>query len=54
VPALVVSPFTPPATRSTERFSHYSLLRTTEELLGAGPLLAGAKRASSMREAFGL
>lgn len=54
VPALVVSPFTPRATRSTARFSHYSLLRTTEELLGVGPLLAGAKQASSMRDAFGL
>ena len=54
VPALVVSPFTPRATRSTERFSHYSLLRTTEELLGVGPLLAGAKTSTSMRGAFGL
>ena len=54
MPALVVSPFTPQATRSTERFSHYSLLRTTEELLGVGPLLAGAKQAASMRDAFGL
>lgn len=42
VPALVVSPFTPRTTRPTERFSHYSLLRTTEELLGVRPLLAGA------------
>jgi hypothetical protein len=54
VPALVISPFTPRATRSTERFSHYSLLRTTEELLGVRPLLAGAQTASSMRGAFGL
>jgi hypothetical protein len=54
VPVLVVSPFTPPATRSRARFSHYSLLRTTEELLGVGPLLAGAATAASMRPAFGL
>ena len=54
VPALVVSPFTPRATRSTERFSHYALLRTTEELLGVRPLLAGATTATSMRGAFGL
>ena len=54
VPALVISPFTPRATRSTERFSHYSLLRTTQELLGVRPLLAGAQTATSMRGAFGL
>ena len=54
VPALVVSPFTSRATRSTQRFSHYSLLRTAEELLGVGPLLAGAKTAAGMRAAFGL
>jgi hypothetical protein len=54
VPALVVSPYTRRGTRPTARFSHHSLLRTTEELLGVGPLLAGAGRAASMRSAFGL
>jgi phospholipase C len=54
VPAIVVSPFTPPGTRTRERFSHYSLLRTTEELLGLPRLLGGARRAASMRAAFGL
>jgi hypothetical protein len=54
VPALVVSPYTPRGTRSFERFSHHSLLRTTQELLGVGPFLAGAGAAASMRPAFGL
>ncbi|MEI7626570.1 MAG: alkaline phosphatase family protein, partial [Actinomycetota bacterium] len=31
---LVISPTTPPATVAATRFDHYSLLRTTEELLG--------------------
>lgn len=48
MPNIVISPFTPPGTVASERFSHYSLLRTTEELLGL-PLLAGATSATSMR-----
>jgi phosphatidylinositol-3-phosphatase len=45
-----------PTTRnvvSNDVFNHYSLLRTTEELLGL-PFLGGAARASSMRASFGL
>jgi hypothetical protein len=44
----------PRSTASTERFSHYSRLRTTQDLLGVRPLLAGAQTATSMRGAFGL
>jgi hypothetical protein len=53
IPTLVVSRHTRPGTRSATRFDHYSLLRTTEELLGL-PKLGAAARATSMRRAFGL
>jgi phosphatidylinositol-3-phosphatase len=48
----VISPFTRPGTQSSTNFTHYSLLRTTEEILGV-PLLGGASSAASMRAAFG-
>jgi len=54
VAAIVVSPFTPAGTRSGEALTHYSLLRTTEDLLGIRAHLGRAARASSMRSAFGL
>jgi phosphatidylinositol-3-phosphatase len=54
VPLIVVSPFTRPGTRSSGPFTHYSLLRTTEELLGLRPYLGLAASAKSMRSAFGL
>jgi phospholipase C len=53
VPTIVVSPRVPPGTRSGTRFTHYSLLRTAEQLLGV-PLLRNAQTAASMRAAFGL
>ena len=53
VATIVISPYTPTGTRSAARFSHYSLLRTTEELLGL-PLLRQAASAASMRAAFRL
>lgn len=40
VPNIVISPYTPPV-MSSANLSHYSLLKTTEELLNV-PLLAGA------------
>jgi phospholipase C len=49
----VISPFTAPGTQSATNFTHYSLLRATEEILGV-PLLGGASSATSMRAAFGL
>ncbi len=49
----VVAPSVPPGTRAGEAFTHYSLLRTQEELLGL-PLLGGAASAASMRAAFHL
>ena len=54
VPAVVVSPYTAPGTRSAKAFTHYSLLRTTEELLGLRTHLGNAATAASMRTAFGL
>jgi hypothetical protein len=54
VAAIVVSPYTTPGTKSTVSFTHYSLLRTTEELLGVPTFLGDAASATSMRSAFGL
>jgi hypothetical protein len=54
VAAIVVSPYTRPGSRSAEPFNHYSLLRTTEELLGIRRYLGHAARARSMRSVFGL
>lgn len=54
IPTLVISPHTPAGTRSAGRFTHYSLLRTTEELLGLKQHLGAARTAPSMRKAFGL
>ena len=48
IATVVIGPSVQPGTRSATRFSHYSLLRTTEELLGL-PLLGHAKTAHSMR-----
>jgi hypothetical protein len=54
IPAIVVAPATRPGTRAATRFDHYSLLRTTEELLGLKTFLGNAAAAPSMRRAFGL
>ncbi len=52
VPAIVASPYTPAGTTSATSFTHYSLLRTTEELLGTTNYLGSAASATSMRSAF--
>jgi phosphatidylinositol-3-phosphatase len=56
VPTIVMSASTRPGTRSARPFDHYSLLRTTEELLGVGRrhFLGRARSARSMRRAFRL
>ena len=54
VATIVVSPYTTPGTKSGTAFTHYSLLRTTEELLGIPTFLGNAALATSMRPAFGL
>ncbi|TMM18919.1 MAG: hypothetical protein E6F96_04430 [Actinobacteria bacterium] len=53
VATIVVSPSTRPGTRSAKLFNHYSLLGSTERLLGTGPLGAAAS-AASMIAAFNL
>jgi phosphatidylinositol-3-phosphatase len=53
VATLIVSPSTPPGQRSGELFNHYSLLRTTENLLGL-PALGAAAGASSIAKAFAI
>ena len=54
VATIVVSPYTTPGTKSGTAFTHYSLLRTTGELLGIPTFLGNAALATSMRPAFGL
>ena len=54
IPTVVVSPYTRPGTKSSAAFNHYSLLRTTEQLLGITSFLGNAATAASMRSAFGL
>ena len=53
---LVVSPSTSRGTRSALLFNHYSLLKTTEQLLGIKTFLGHANDSSSrsMRSAFHL
>lgn len=53
IATLVLSRFTRPGTTSSKPFDHYSLLRTTEELLGIGKLGAAAT-ANDMRGTFRL
>lgn len=54
VPTYVIAPSVVPATRSAAPLDHYSLLRTTEELLGLTPLLGRAAGAASMTVPFHL
>jgi hypothetical protein len=53
VATLVVAPPVHPGSRSATPYTHYSLLRTTEQMLGLG-LLGNAASAASMMAAFGL
>jgi phosphatidylinositol-3-phosphatase len=54
VPTLVIAPSVAPGTASSTSFNHYSMLRTTEEMLGISTFLGGAASATSMRDAFGI
>lgn len=53
VATIVLSPSTPAGASSATSFSHYSLLATTEQLLGL-PLLGQAASATTMSSAFNL
>ena len=52
IPTLVIAPSTFPGTTSNTKFNHYSLLRTTEQMLGIKTYLGSASSARSMRSAF--
>ena len=54
MPLLVVAPAARPAVLSTSPWDHYSLLRTTEDLLNLGSHLGHANTATSMRSAFNI
>jgi phosphatidylinositol-3-phosphatase len=54
VATLVLSRYTRPGTISHKAFSHYSLLRTTEALLGIRAKLGQAATAADMRRSFRL
>jgi phosphatidylinositol-3-phosphatase len=54
IATLVVSPTTPAGTKVAATFNHYSLLRTTEELVGLTTYLGKAATAASMRHDFNL
>jgi hypothetical protein len=53
IPTIVIGPSVPAGTLATQRFDHYALLRTTEDLLGLAHLQAAAS-APSMAAAFAL
>lgn len=54
IATLVISPSTPAGTKAGTAFNHYSLLRTTEQLLGITTYLGKASAAASMRRDFNL
>ena len=54
LPNVFITPSTRPGTVLTTNVSHYSLLRSTEEMLGINSYLAGAATAPSMRSAFNM
>ena len=54
IATVVAAPSVGRGTKSSTAFSHYSMLRTTEELLGLSPLLGKAASATSMRSAYNL
>ena len=54
IATLVLSRYTRRGTVSRKAFDHYSLLRTTEELLGIHTLLGNAATAADIRPAFHL
>ena len=54
VATIVLSPSTPAGMVDAGSYNHYSMLRTTEEMLGLPVTLGGAVGAMSMRAGFGL
>ncbi len=54
VPALVIAPSVPAGARVGIAYTHYSLVRTVEQLLQLSPLLGNAASATSMVAGFNL
>lgn len=54
VATIVIAPSVPAGTKSSTYFTHYSMLRSSEEMLGLTKLLGGAATAHDMRQAFHL
>lgn len=54
IATLVIAPSVQPGTSVATAFTHYSMLRATEEMLGLPSLLGAAATAVSMRLPFGL
>jgi hypothetical protein len=54
IPTVFMSASVKPGTASNQAFSHYSLLRTTEEMLGIPNYLEKASSAPSMRATYNL
>jgi phospholipase C len=54
VATIVVSRFVSPGRKASDLYTPYSLLRTTEEMLGVTPLLGNAAQATSMRPGLGI
>lgn len=52
IPTILVAPSIPTGTVSTTSFDHYSMLKTTEQMLGITTYLGAAARATGMRAAF--
>ena len=52
IPTILVAPSIRPHSTSRVWFNHYSILRTTEQMLGIHKYLGGAAHAKSMRSAF--
>ncbi len=52
MPNVVVAPSVTPGSEISQPFDHYSLLKTTEEMLGLTEFLGRAKDATSMRGSF--
>jgi phosphatidylinositol-3-phosphatase len=54
IPTIVIAPTIPAGAKPSTRFDHYSMLRTTEEMLGIKHYLGAAAGAPSMRAALHL
>ncbi|MBV8940184.1 MAG: hypothetical protein JO321_17420 [Solirubrobacterales bacterium] len=52
IPTILVAPSIPAGTVSNTSFNHYSMLKTTEEMLGISTYLGAAATATDMRAAF--